>query len=91
MLDDKKLCPIHGKKCPNEKQIVAIEETLAMIVTELRIWNTWQPSVDAGMDRMSRQSGVVAQSIEDLKGAMRGLRNDVTVLQEIVKNGNGAK
>ena len=86
---DPPVCPVHGKKCPREAQIVALEDTLGEIVTELRALNTWAPSVDTGIDRMSRQSGVVAQGLEDLRRDLSGMRNDVSELQEIVKNGNG--
>ncbi len=68
---------------------MAFEKALGEIVTELRSLNTWAPSVDAGMDRMSRQSGVVAAGIEALRSDVDGMRHDVTELQAIVGNGNG--
>ncbi len=57
----------------------------------IRSLNTWAPSVDAALDRMSLQSGMVASGVEQLRSDISGVRNDVTVLQEIVKNGNGKR
>ena len=88
---DPSLCPIHGKQCLQEAQIVALEDTLDKIHGELKRLNTWVPGVDATLDRLSLQSGMVASGVEELMSNITGVRNDVTELQEIVRNGNGAK
>ncbi len=93
---DPPLCPVHGKKCFQEEQIVAIEDKLEEIVASLRTLNSWAPTVDKGMERIFVQHGEVAAGIEDAASGVRRLtfevgevKDNVEELQMIVKNGNG--